>query len=79
MSLRQLLPSCQDNPDLAALYAYPDGQWLRANMVSSADGAAALDGTSAGLSARWSTAVVFVPGIGAVSLSSSRVARPQAV
>ena len=39
VSLRQLLPAGQDNPDLAALYAYPDGQWLRANMVSSADGA----------------------------------------
>jgi riboflavin biosynthesis pyrimidine reductase len=50
MSLRQLLPSGQVNPDLAALYAYPDGRWLRANMVSSADGAAALDGASAGLS-----------------------------
>ena len=51
MSLRQLLPSCRDTPDLAALYAYPDGPWLRANMVSSADGAANLDGASAGLSA----------------------------
>ena len=50
MSLRQLLPSCQDNPDLAALYAYPDGLWRRANMVSSADGAANLDGASAALS-----------------------------
>ncbi len=50
MSLRQLLPSCLDNPDLAALYAYPDGRWLRANMVASADGAANLDGASAALS-----------------------------
>ena len=50
MSLRQLLPADQDDPDLAALYAYPDGQWLRANMVSSADGAANLDGASAALS-----------------------------
>ena len=50
MSLRQLLPADQDNPDLAALYAYPDGPWLRANMVSSADGAANLEGASAGLS-----------------------------
>jgi riboflavin biosynthesis pyrimidine reductase len=50
VSLRQLLPSCQDDPDLAALYAYPDGTWLRANMVSSADGAAHLNGASAPLS-----------------------------
>jgi riboflavin biosynthesis pyrimidine reductase len=50
VSVRQLLPSCLDNPDLAALYAYPDGPWLRANMVSSADGAANLDGVSAALS-----------------------------
>jgi riboflavin biosynthesis pyrimidine reductase len=50
VSLRQLLPADQDDPDLAALYAYPDGPWLRANMVSSADGAANLEGASAGLS-----------------------------
>lgn len=55
MTLRQLLPAPQDSPELteaglAALYAYPDGRWLRANMVSSADGAATLAGASAGLS-----------------------------
>lgn len=55
MSLRQLFPGRTDSPDLAApdlatLYAYPDGRWLRANMVSSADGAASLEGASAGLS-----------------------------
>ena len=36
--------------DLAALYAYPPGPWLRANMVASADGAAHLDGVTRGLS-----------------------------
>jgi len=36
--------------DLAALYAYPPGLWLRANMVSSVDGAAHLDGVTRGLS-----------------------------
>jgi riboflavin biosynthesis pyrimidine reductase len=36
--------------DLAGLYAYPPGPWLRANMVASADGAASLSGASAGLS-----------------------------
>jgi riboflavin biosynthesis pyrimidine reductase len=50
MSLRQLFPDATDHPDLAALYAYPGGQWLRANMVSSVDGAASLEGASAGLS-----------------------------
>ena len=50
MSLRQLFPAAQGDPDLAELYAYPDGPWLRANMVSSADGAASLEGASAGLS-----------------------------
>ncbi len=50
MSVRQLLPSRREGPDLPALYAYPEGRWLRANMVSSADGAANLDGASAGLS-----------------------------
>ncbi|HZR54453.1 MAG TPA: dihydrofolate reductase family protein [Streptosporangiaceae bacterium] len=55
MTLRQLLPVAPDSPGLtaaglAALYAYPDGRWLRANMVASADGAASLAGASAGLS-----------------------------
>jgi riboflavin biosynthesis pyrimidine reductase len=36
--------------DLAALYAYPSGPWLRANMVASADGAAHLGGVTRGLS-----------------------------
>jgi riboflavin biosynthesis pyrimidine reductase len=36
--------------DLATLYAYPQIPVLRANMVASADGAATLDGASAGLS-----------------------------
>jgi riboflavin biosynthesis pyrimidine reductase len=36
--------------DLAGLYAYPSVPWLRANMVSSADGAGTLGGLSAGLS-----------------------------
>jgi riboflavin biosynthesis pyrimidine reductase len=41
---------------LAGLYAYPeesphaDGRWLRANMITSADGAATADGRSGGLS-----------------------------
>lgn len=49
--MHRLLPgSGLDDPDLAALYAYPAGRWLRANMVSSADGAADLDGLTAGLS-----------------------------
>jgi riboflavin biosynthesis pyrimidine reductase len=51
--MRQLLPGegkGGDEPDLAVLYAYPPGRWLRANMVSSADGAAYLDGATAGLS-----------------------------
>jgi len=50
VTLCQLLPAAGGEPDLPALYAYPDGSWLRANMVSSADGAATLAGASAGLS-----------------------------
>lgn len=42
--------SSLSDDQLASLYAYPDGDVLRANMVSSADGAASLDGASAGLS-----------------------------
>lgn len=36
--------------DLAACYPYPDGLWVRANMVASLDGAIAVDDRSAGLS-----------------------------
>lgn len=39
-----------DLPGLAEAYAYPQGRWLRANMVTSTDGAAHLDGRSGGLS-----------------------------
>lgn len=35
---------------LAHCYAYPDGLWVRANMVTSLDGAVAVDGRSGGLS-----------------------------
>jgi riboflavin biosynthesis pyrimidine reductase len=56
--MRQLLPLVQapgpvdttDPETLAGLYAYPAGQWLRANMVASADGAATLGGVTQGLS-----------------------------
>lgn len=39
-----------DDHALAGLYAYQGPAWLRANMVTSADGAGFLDGRSAGLS-----------------------------
>jgi riboflavin biosynthesis pyrimidine reductase len=49
MTVRQLIPTAGE-PDLPSLYAYPDGQWLRANMVTSADGAASLNGVTKGIS-----------------------------
>jgi riboflavin biosynthesis pyrimidine reductase len=60
-AVRQIFPAPADGRDiapddieaLARLYAYPetDGRpWLRANMIGSADGAAALNGRSGGLS-----------------------------
>jgi riboflavin biosynthesis pyrimidine reductase len=48
--MRQLLPFPADSPDLLGLYAYPTGPWLRANMVSSADGAASQEGATKDLS-----------------------------
>jgi riboflavin biosynthesis pyrimidine reductase len=49
--MRQIFASSDlGDIDLAALYAYPAGPWLRANMVSSADGAAHLNGMTRGLS-----------------------------
>jgi riboflavin biosynthesis pyrimidine reductase len=63
--VRQLLPPGRDvqPPDLAALYAYPAGldrAWVRANMIESADGAAAVDGLSGGLSGPGDRAVFGV-------------------
>ena len=52
--MRMILPSPGgelDLPGLAEAYAYPREAWLRANFVASADGAAAVDGLSGGLSA----------------------------
>ncbi|MDL4774778.1 MULTISPECIES: pyrimidine reductase family protein [Thermomonosporaceae] len=47
--IRRLAPSA-DPVDLAEDYAYPEqGRWLRANMVSSLDGAATRDDRSGGL------------------------------
>jgi riboflavin biosynthesis pyrimidine reductase len=48
--MRQLFPFPADSPDLLGLYAYPAGPWLRANMVSSADGAASQEGATKDLS-----------------------------
>lgn len=51
--MRMIFPSPGDDldlPALAAAYTYPRERWLRANFVSSADGAAHLDGLSGGLS-----------------------------
>lgn len=51
--MHQIFPSPGDELDLLGLadaYAYPAERWLRANFVASADGAAYIDGRSAGLS-----------------------------
>jgi riboflavin biosynthesis pyrimidine reductase len=51
--VRIIFPSAGDELDLhglAAAYAYPQARWLRTNFVSSADGAAYIDGRSARLS-----------------------------
>jgi len=47
--VRQIFP-CPGDADLAALYAYPPGPWLRGNMVASADGAAWVGGVTEHLS-----------------------------
>jgi riboflavin biosynthesis pyrimidine reductase len=49
-SVRRIHPEAADDVDLAGAYAYPDGPWLRLNMVSSVDGGAWLKGLSGGLS-----------------------------
>jgi riboflavin biosynthesis pyrimidine reductase len=51
--MRQLLPTPLDEVDVRSAYAYPsdvgDRPWVRANMVSSLDGAAVVDGRSGAL------------------------------
>lgn len=90
--MRQLFPPAENpaasgsSPDLAGLYAYPAGHWLRANMVSSADGAASLDGATRSLSSdadrrvfallRTLTDVILV-GAATVRAEHYRAARPQ--
>src|SRR5690606_27408390 len=44
--VRSIHPIIEDEPDIAAAYAYPAGGCLRVNMVASADGAAWLAGRS---------------------------------
>nr|WP_062334003.1 pyrimidine reductase family protein [Herbidospora sakaeratensis] len=48
--MRQIHPEPADDPDLPSVYAYPQAEWLRLNMVASADGGAWLKGLSKGLS-----------------------------
>lgn len=52
--MRKIFPESGGELDLLGLaeaYAYPRARWLRANFVTSADGAAYVDGRSGGLSA----------------------------
>ncbi len=86
--MQQLFPpaSPRVDPDLPGLYAYPAGQRLRANMVSSADGAGSLGGASRGLSSDTDRQVfallrtladVVVVGAATVRAERYKPARPQ--
>ena len=50
LTLNRLSPGTPGEVEAVAAYAYPEGRWLRANMVSSVDGAAVLEGRVASLS-----------------------------
>ena len=85
--MRQIFASSDlGESDLAALYAYPSGPWLRANMVSSADGAGALANLTSGLSSEAdrrlfallrTLADVIVVGAATVRAEHYKPARPQ--
>ena len=71
--------------ELAQIYAYPSGRWVRANMIASVDGAIALHGRSGGLSGAAdrlvfavlrSLADVIVVGAGTVRAERYRQAQP---
>ena len=51
--MQSVWPPSPEQPDLEAIYAYPEGltrPWVQVNFVASADGAVEIDATSAGLS-----------------------------
>ena len=84
MTLRQLFSDRE--PDLPRLYAYPDGHWLRANMVATADGAASLNGLTQGISSATDRRVfallrtlcdVILVGASTVREEKYKPARPQ--
>jgi riboflavin biosynthesis pyrimidine reductase len=88
VTVQQLFPPLapEASPDLAALYGYPAGQWLRANMVSSADGASSAAGVSKDLSSDTDRQVfallraladVIVVGAATVAAEHYKPARPQ--
>jgi riboflavin biosynthesis pyrimidine reductase len=49
-NVRRILPSPAGDVDLAEAYSYPRDEWVRLNMVASADGGTWLKGLSEGLS-----------------------------
>jgi hypothetical protein len=73
--MRQLLPTPLTGVDLRAAYAYPTDvltlPWVRANMVSSLDGAAVVDGRSGALGGAGDKDVFAVPPSCAVSPTPS--------
>jgi riboflavin biosynthesis pyrimidine reductase len=74
-------PAAGPEPDLARLYAYPGGSaaWLRANMVTSADGAAVLNGLSGGLAGAADRQVfALLRALADVILVGARTARAEA-
>ena len=87
--MRMILPAAGDELDdfeLAEAYAYPRERWLRANMVTSADGAGVVDGLSGGLSAAGDKRVfgilrvladVVLVGAGTAEAEKYKPARPR--
>jgi riboflavin biosynthesis pyrimidine reductase len=88
MTMRRLLPDPVDDVDLPASYGYPAaGVWMRANMVSSADGAATVDGRAGSLGSPTDQQVlrllralsdVVIAGAGTVIAEKYGPARPRA-
>jgi riboflavin biosynthesis pyrimidine reductase len=88
MTMRRLLPDPIDDVDLPAAYKYPAARvWLRANMVTSADGAATVDGRAGRLGSPTDQRVlgllralsdVVIAGAGTVIAENYGPARPRA-
>jgi riboflavin biosynthesis pyrimidine reductase len=76
--MRRIFPHPAEAVSPAAEYAYPEGPWLRCNMIASVDGAAWLDGRAGGLgNAADRRLLSLLRGLADVVIVGAETARPE--